>query len=79
MRATLFCAWANDLKGFLWWCNADQEELHFPPYGGTAGVFGTDASFGRGDSSSIRLDNVERGCAFCGVTDDSADFTLNFS
>ena len=32
MRATLFCAWANDLKGFLWWCNADQEELHFPPY-----------------------------------------------
>ena len=36
MRATLFCAWANDLKGFLWWCNADQEELHFPPYDWTA-------------------------------------------
>ena len=36
MRSTLFCAWANDLKGFLWWCNADQEELHFPPYDWTA-------------------------------------------
>ena len=32
MRATMFSAWANDLKGFLWWCNADQEDLHFPPY-----------------------------------------------
>ena len=36
MRATLFCAWANDLKGFLWWCNADQEKLKFPPYDWTA-------------------------------------------
>lgn len=32
MRATLFSAWANDLRGFLWWCNADQESLSFPPY-----------------------------------------------
>ena len=32
MRATLFSAWANDLKGLLWWCNSDQEVLDFPPY-----------------------------------------------
>ena len=32
MRSTMFSAWANDLKGFLWWCNADQEDLRFPPY-----------------------------------------------
>ena len=32
VRAMLFSAWANDLKGFLWWCNADQEHLEFPPY-----------------------------------------------
>ena len=36
MRATMFGAWANDLKGFLWWCNADQEDLRFPPYDWTA-------------------------------------------
>ena len=32
MRATMFSAWANDLKGVLWWCNSDQEVLDFPPY-----------------------------------------------
>ena len=32
MRCTLFSAWANDLKGCLWWCNSDQEVLDFPPY-----------------------------------------------
>ena len=32
MRATMFSAWANDLKGCLWWCNSDQEVLGFPPY-----------------------------------------------
>ena len=32
MRVTLFSAWANDLKGCLWWCNSDQEALDFPPY-----------------------------------------------
>lgn len=32
MRATMFSAWANDLKGVLWWCNSDQEVLEFPPY-----------------------------------------------
>jgi hypothetical protein len=32
MRTTLFSAWANDLKGCLWWCNSDQEGLDFPPY-----------------------------------------------
>jgi hypothetical protein len=32
MRATMFSAWANDLKGCLWWCNSDQEVLEFPPY-----------------------------------------------
>ena len=32
MRATMFSAWANDLKGYLWWCNSDQEVLDFPPY-----------------------------------------------
>jgi beta-galactosidase len=32
IRATLFSAWANDLKGLLWWCNSDQEVLDFPPY-----------------------------------------------
>ena len=32
MRATMFSAWANDLKGCLWWCNSDQEGLDFPPY-----------------------------------------------
>ena len=32
MRATMFSAWANDLKGALWWCNSDQEVLDFPPY-----------------------------------------------
>jgi hypothetical protein len=28
----MFSAWANDLKGCLWWCNSDQEVLDFPPY-----------------------------------------------
>ena len=32
MRVTMFSAWANDLKGVLWWCNSDQEGLDFPPY-----------------------------------------------
>ena len=32
VRAMLFSAWANDLKGLLWWCNADHEHLDFPPY-----------------------------------------------
>ena len=32
IRCTLFSAWANDLKGLLWWCNSDQEVLDFPPY-----------------------------------------------
>ncbi len=32
VRATMFSAWANDLKGLLWWCNSDQEVLDFPPY-----------------------------------------------
>ena len=32
MRCTMFSAWANDLKGCLWWCNSDQEVLEFPPY-----------------------------------------------
>ena len=36
MRAILFSAWANDLKGLLWWCNADQESLDFQPYTLTA-------------------------------------------
>jgi len=36
MRTTLFSAWANDLKGCLWWCNSDQEVLAFPPYDLTA-------------------------------------------
>ena len=32
IRCTLFSAWANDLKGCLWWCNSDQEVLDFRPY-----------------------------------------------
>ena len=36
IRTTLFSAWANDLKGLLWWCNSDQEVLDFPPYNLTA-------------------------------------------
>lgn len=36
MRVVLFSAWANDLKGLLWWCNSDQESLSFPPYDLTA-------------------------------------------
>ena len=36
MRTTMFSAWANDLKGCLWWCNSDQEMLEFPPYELTA-------------------------------------------
>lgn len=36
LRTMLFNAWANDLKGLLWWCNSDQENLDFPPYTLTA-------------------------------------------
>ena len=36
MRATMFSAWANNLRGALWWCNSDQELLAFPPYELTA-------------------------------------------
>ena len=32
VRCALFSAWANDLRGYLWWCNADQAHLDFPPY-----------------------------------------------
>ena len=35
LRVTMFSAWANDLKGLLWWCNSDQEVLEFPPYDNT--------------------------------------------
>ena len=35
VRTVLFSAWANDLKGLLWWCNSDQEALEFPPYDNT--------------------------------------------
>ena len=36
LRTMMFSAWANDLKGVLWWCNSDQEGLDFPPYNLTA-------------------------------------------
>lgn len=36
LRTVLFSAWANDLKGCLWWCNSDQEDLQFSPYSITA-------------------------------------------
>lgn len=36
VRCALYSAWANDLKGYLWWCNADQQHLDFPPYDWTA-------------------------------------------
>ena len=36
IRTILFSAWANDLKGLLWWCNSDQEGLDYPPYTLTA-------------------------------------------
>ena len=36
VRVSLFSCWAHDLKGYLWWCNADQEDLRFPPYDYTA-------------------------------------------
>ena len=49
VRVSLFSCWAHDLKGYLWWCNADQEDLHFPPYDWTAnerelGLLATDFS-----------------------------------
>ena len=36
IRCALYSAWANDVRGYLWWCNADQEHLDFPPYDWTA-------------------------------------------
>ena len=32
VRCALYSAWANDLRGYLWWCNAEQGHLDFPPY-----------------------------------------------
>ena len=32
VRCALYSAWANDLRGYLWWCNADFAHLDFPPY-----------------------------------------------
>ncbi len=32
VRCALYSAWANDLRGYLWWCNAEQAHLDFPPY-----------------------------------------------
>ena len=32
VRCALYSAWANDLRGYLWWCNADLGHLDFPPY-----------------------------------------------
>jgi hypothetical protein len=31
-RINLFSLWANDCRGFLWWCAHDQTELAFAPY-----------------------------------------------
>ncbi|MBC8008853.1 MAG: beta-mannanase, partial [Burkholderiales bacterium] len=31
-RVNLFSLWANDCRGFLWWCNHDQTALAHAPY-----------------------------------------------
>lgn len=31
-RVNLFSLWANDCRGFLWWCNQDQTALSHAPY-----------------------------------------------
>lgn len=46
-RTALFSLWANDCRGFLWWCAYDQNHLQFPPYEWSAierdlGLFRTD-------------------------------------
>lgn len=48
-RTALFSLWANDCRGFLWWCAYDQNHLQFPPYEWSAverdlGLFRTDRS-----------------------------------
>jgi hypothetical protein len=32
VRVNLFSLWANDCRGFLWWCAFDQTRLAHPPY-----------------------------------------------
>lgn len=32
LRVNVFSAFANNVKGFLWWCAHEQSELDFPPY-----------------------------------------------
>ncbi|MBE6626588.1 MAG: beta-mannanase [Ruminococcaceae bacterium] len=32
VRASLFSAWAHDLRGWCWWCAYDQDELTNTPY-----------------------------------------------
>lgn len=32
MRASVFSAWAHDLRGYTWWCAHDQTELPQAPY-----------------------------------------------
>jgi hypothetical protein len=31
-RTALFSLWANDIRGFMWWCAHDQTELEHAPY-----------------------------------------------
>lgn len=32
LKAVLFSCWAHDLRGLLWWCGFDQDQLAHPPY-----------------------------------------------
>ena len=32
MRVNIYSAWANGVKGYLWWCAHEQSHLDFPPY-----------------------------------------------
>ena len=32
MRVNIYSAWANGVKGYLWWCAHEQSGFDFPPY-----------------------------------------------
>ena len=64
----MFSAWANDLKGVLWWCNSDQEVLEFPPYTLTA----YERELGGGRKTVVAAINFEPREIVCPVKMDGA-------
>lgn len=93
-RVNLFSLWANDCRGFLWWCSSDQHALAHAPYdwngvelelgllredGSAKPVLNELADFGR-FIGDLPFDRLpRRDCdAICLLTNDQDDWAAAF-